>query len=64
MEPIQINAIAVTWEFRCHGSDVPGHPWAWRCRSKDGEVVAGSTRFFKSLHEAVTDANNHGFRYE
>lgn len=64
MEPIQISAIAATWEFRCHGNEVPGQPWAWHCRSKEGEVVARSRRFFKTLHEAVADANMHGFRYE
>ena len=63
MEPIPINALAITWEFRCHGSEVPGHPWSWRCRSRDGAVVARSYGFFKSLREAVADANNHGFRY-
>jgi hypothetical protein len=64
MEPIAINAIAVTWEFRCHSSEIPGLPWTWQCRSKDGEVVARSPRFFKSLREAVEDANVHGFRYD
>lgn len=64
MEPIPINALAVTWEFRCHGGKVPGLPWAWRCRSRDGAIVARSQDFFRSLHEAVADAIDHGFRYE
>jgi hypothetical protein len=64
MEPIPINALAVTWEFRCHGNEVPGHPWNWHCRSRDGAIVARSQVFFRSLQEAVADANNHGFRYE
>jgi hypothetical protein len=61
MEPIPINALAVTWQFRCHGSEVPGHPWAWHCRSRDGEIVARSQGFFKSLHAAIADAESHGF---
>jgi len=64
MEPFAITAIAVQWEFRCHGDEVPGTPWNWQCRSPEGCVVARSSGFFKSLHEAVADANRHGFRYE
>ncbi|HEV7799480.1 MAG TPA: hypothetical protein VGP15_00260 [Burkholderiales bacterium] len=64
MEPFPINAIAVQWEFRCHGGEVPGRPWNWHCRSKEGTIVASSQGYFKSLHEAVVDANKHGFRYE
>ena len=63
MEPIAINALAVMWEFRCHGSQVPALSWSWRCRSPDGEIVAASQVFFRSLHEAVADAMKHGFHY-
>lgn len=61
MEPFAINAVAVEWEFRCHGKDVPGHPWDWRCRSRDGTVVATSDGYFRSLREAVADATARGF---
>lgn len=64
MEPVSINALAVQWEFRCHGSEAPERPWTWQCRSQDGTVVTGSAECFKSLHEAVADAIGHGFRYE
>jgi hypothetical protein len=64
MEPFPINAIAVQWEFRCQGDAVPGHPWIWHCRSREGTIVAKSKDHFRSLHDAVADANKHGFRYE
>ena len=64
MEPIPTAAIAVEWEFRCHGSEVPGRPWDWRCRSRDGEVVAKSKGYFRSLREAVADAGSNGFLCE
>ena len=61
MEPFPSNAVAVTWEFRCHGTGRPGYPWAWRCRSKEGTVVAESRGYFSTLREAVADAGSHGF---
>ena len=64
MEPFPSTAVAVEWEFRCHGKAKPGHPWDWRCRSRDGEVVATSTGYFKSLREAVADASTNGFLHE
>ena len=61
MEPFALSAVAVEWEFRCHGKAVPGHPWRWRCRSKDGTVVATSKSSFRSLRDAVEDAGRNGF---
>ena len=61
MEPFPINAVAVEWEFRCHGKEVPGRPWDWHCRSKEGAIVAKSVGYFKSLREALADAATHGF---
>lgn len=62
MEPFPINAVAVQWEFRCHGKAGPGQPWEWRCRARDGALVARSQRSFRSLREAVADAGAHGFQ--
>jgi hypothetical protein len=64
MEPFPNNAMAVEWEFRCNGKEVPGRPWDWRCRSSEGSIVALSKGFFRSLHEAVADAKHNGFPYE
>jgi hypothetical protein len=64
MEPFAINAGPGEWEFRCHSKEVPGHPWDWQCRLKDGSVVARSKGYFRSLHEAVADAVANGFTYE
>jgi hypothetical protein len=64
MEPFPSSAVAVEWEFRCHGKEVPGRPWDWRCRSKEGSLVAKSKGSFRSLREAVADAGLHGFSYE
>ena len=64
MEPFPANSVAVEWEFRCHGREIPGHPWDWRCRSREGVVVAKSKGYFKSLREAVADASMNGFQYE
>lgn len=63
MEPFPGNAVAVQWEFRCDGKDLPAQPWHWCCRSREGLVVATSKGYFRSLHEAVGDANKNGFRY-
>jgi hypothetical protein len=63
MEPLAIGAVAVEWQFRCHGSEAPGPPWRWSCRSKDGTVVAESESHFRSLREAVADAAANGFRH-
>ena len=64
MEPFPLNAIAVQWEFRCHGAKTHGSPWTWQCRTEDGTVVARSVDKFKTLRDAVADANEHGFGYE
>jgi hypothetical protein len=64
MEPFPTNAVAVEWEFRCNSTEIPGRPWNWRCRSREGSVVAKSKSFFRSLDEAVADAKYNGFRYE
>lgn len=64
MEPFPSNAVAVEWEFRCHSKEIPGSPWDWRCRSKEGSLVAKSKVFFRSLQDAVKDAQRNGFRYE
>jgi hypothetical protein len=64
MEPFPVNALAVQWEFLCRGSDAPGKPWKWQCRSAEGSIVGKSQAYFESLREAVADANKHGFRYE
>jgi hypothetical protein len=63
MDPFPNNAVAVEWEFRCHGSELPGRPWEWHCRAKDGTTVAQSLAPFRSLREAITDAITHGFQY-
>jgi len=63
MEPFPNNAVAVEWEFRCNSKEVPGRPWDWQCRSREGSIVAKSKRFFQSLNDAVTDAQRNGFRY-
>jgi hypothetical protein len=63
MEPFPSNAVAVEWEFRCHGKEVPARPWDWRCHTKEGELIAKSKGSFKSLREAVADAGLHGFSY-
>jgi hypothetical protein len=64
MDPFPNNAVAVEWEFRCHSREVPGHPWDWRCRTKDGALVSKSLVQFKSLRHAVTDAIANGFQYD
>jgi len=64
MEPFPNNAVAVEWEFRCHGDATPGQPWEWRCRSKEGSIVAKSKNRFRSLREALADAAMNGFSYE
>jgi hypothetical protein len=64
MEPFPNNAVAVEWEFRCNSKEIPGSPWDWRCRSREGSIVALSKGFFRSLHEAVADAKHNGFPYE
>ena len=61
MEPFPNNAVAFKWEFRCNGGETPGHTWDWRCLSKEGAIVARSQRHFRSLREAVADANARGF---
>lgn len=63
MEPFPSNAVAVEWEFRCHGKEEPARPWDWRCRSNEGSLVAKSKSSFRSLREAVADAGLHGFSY-
>ena len=63
MEPFPSYAVAVEWEFRCRGNEVPARPWDWRCHSKEGSLVAKSKRSFASLREAVADAGLHGFSY-
>jgi hypothetical protein len=64
MEPFPSNAVAVEWEFRCQGTEFPGRPWDWRCRSREGLVVAKSNGHFRSLREAIADAGSHGFSYQ
>ena len=64
MDPFPNNAVAVEWDFRCHGGRALGHSWDWRCRTRDGALVAKSLVHFKSLHDAVTDAIANGFQYE
>ena len=64
MEPFPSNAVAVEWEFRCQGAELAGRPWDWRCRSKDGSIVAISRTYFSSLREAIADAGSHGFSHE
>lgn len=64
MEPIEINAVVIEWEFRCHGKEIPGRPWDWRCRSREGLIVAASKGYFRSLREAIADAASNGFVYE
>jgi hypothetical protein len=63
MEPFRTNAVAVTWEFRCHGAEAPGRSWDWQCKSKEGLSVARSTARFRSLSEAIADARVRGFSY-
>ena len=64
MEPFPNIAVAVTWEFRCHGKEIPGDPWAWHCRSREGSIVASSKKYFQSLRQAIADARHHGFQYD
>jgi hypothetical protein len=64
MEPFPLNAIAVQWEFRCHGGAPQGSPWTWQCRTRDGTVLASSIDVLKTLRDAVADANKHGFGHE
>ena len=64
MEPFPNTAVAAEWEFRCHGKEVPGHPWDWQCRAKDGTIVAMSGSYFKTLREAVTNAASAGFQFD
>jgi hypothetical protein len=61
MEPIPTLAVAVQWEFRCHGRERPEGAWDWQCRSKEGSILARSRKSFRSLQEALTDAQEHGF---
>ena len=63
MEQYSHNAIAVQWEFRCHGNDMPAHAWEWKCRSREGTIVAKSKASFKSLRDAIRDAEQNGFQY-
>jgi hypothetical protein len=61
VEPLQISAVAVQWEFRC-GRDGPTEtPWAWRCRSVEGIVIAESRESYRTLREALEDALRSGF---
>jgi hypothetical protein len=64
MEPFPLNAIAVQWRFRCDGEQAQGGRWDWHCQSPEGVVVARSHGAFNTLHDAVADANKHGFGYE
>jgi len=64
MKPFPTNAAAVEWEFRCNGKGPPGHSWEWRCRVRDGAIVAKSLVAFKSLRDAISDAVGNGFQYE
>ena len=64
MEPFPLNAIAVKWEFRCHGAQAHGSAWTWQCRAQDGTVVGRSVEGSKTLRDAVADANKHGFGYD
>src|SRR5687768_13363396 len=64
MEPIPLSAIAVKSDFRCDGNRAQGSSWDWQCRSRDGAVVATSHGCFRTLRDAVADANKHGFGYE
>jgi hypothetical protein len=61
MEPYPTNAVAVQWEFSCRGSDKPEGAWGWRCRSKEGAILAASHGCFRSLRDALADAKQHGF---
>ena len=64
MEPFPLSAIVVQWKFRCHAGRAQGSSWTWHCRAPDGTVVAESVDDLKTLHDAVADANKHGFGYD
>jgi hypothetical protein len=61
MKPLPTSAVAVQWHFRCDGSKLPDHSWTWLCRSKEGFVLAKSSGPFRSLREAIADAESNGF---
>lgn len=64
MEPFPTNAVAIEWEFRCLSREFPVLPWDWRCKARDGSLIAKSGVRFRSFAEALSDAKTKGFSYD